>query len=142
EGVTHAHAWACGAAMLGRLESELADVGEFDDMRASMVVRLIAALGDARHRDAVEPLIRLLDGVELPRPIQREIISALGRIGDPRAVDALLAVQFHIPDAPGTQSVGERALRAIAAIGEPALPAVLMTFAGNNRRVNALADEV
>jgi HEAT repeat protein len=105
--------------MLGRLEFELADL---DDTRMSMVVRLIATLGDAHHRDAVEPLIRLLEGVELPRPIQREIISALGRIGDPRAVDALLAVHFRVPDTPSTQSVGERALRAVAAIGDPALP--------------------
>jgi HEAT repeat protein len=87
-------------------------------------------------------LIRTLEGPELPRSIQRGLVSALGRIGDPRAVDALIAVNFRIPDTPSTLSIGERSLRALGAIGEGALPGVLATFAGNNRRVNELVQQL
>src|SRR5690606_20521527 len=56
-------------------------------------------------------------------------------------VDALITVQFAVADAPGTQSLGERAIRALGAIGEPAVPKLLETMAGNNTKVNDLAAE-
>jgi HEAT repeat protein len=112
-----------------------------NEAQVQQLVTLIQTLGVRRVESAVEPLIRILEGPELPRAIQREAISALGRIGDPRAVEVLIAVQFSIPDMPGTQSIGERALRALAAIGEDALPGLLITFVGRNPRVNTLAEQ-
>ena len=142
EGVERGGTTGAGAAMLERVEAELAGFEAEDQARARMLLQLIEGLGDIRYREAVEPLIRLLAGPDQARPVQRVAITALGRIGDPRAVDTLLAVQFRIPDTPGTLSIGERALRAIGAIGEAALPGVLVAFAGGNQQLNRLAEDV
>jgi HEAT repeat protein len=100
-------------------------------------------LGELRAKAAVEPLIKALGQPEetQPKPVFKAAIDALGQIGDPAAVDVLISVQFAVADAPGTQSLGERAVRALGAIGEPAVPKLLETMAGNNTKVNDLAAE-
>lgn len=100
-------------------------------------------LGELQSKAAVEPLIKALSMPEeqQPKPVYKAAIDALGQIGDPAAVDALITVQFAVADAPGTQSLGERAIRALGAIGEPAVPKLLETMAGNNTKVNDLAAE-
>jgi hypothetical protein len=145
EGLRRIRLRSLGHSVAARLElefAELADDTQDDDPRLRATLALIGALGDLRAEGSVDMLIDALEHRELPRSIQRELISALGRIGNPRAVDALIAAQFRIPDFPHTQSIGERSIRALGAIGEDALPGVLATYAGNNRRVNQLADEV
>src|SRR5690349_1182663 len=86
-------------------------------------------LGALRAKAAVEPLIKALGQPEetQPKPVYKAAIDALGEIGDPAAVDVLISVQFAVADAPGTQSLGERAVRALGAIGEPAVPKLLET---------------
>jgi HEAT repeat protein len=76
-----------------------------------------------------------------PKWVYKAAVDALGRIGDPAAVEALIAVQFTVADHPGTSSVGERAVRAIGAIGEAAVPKLIETLEGKNQRINDLALE-
>lgn len=100
-------------------------------------------LGELEAKGAVEPLIKALSQPEetQPKAVFKAAIDALGQIGDPAAVDSLISVQFAVADAPGTQSLGERAVRALGAIGEPAVGKLLETMAGNNTKVNDLAAE-
>lgn len=100
-------------------------------------------LGELRASEAVDPLIEALAQPEekQPKPVYKAAIDALGQIGDPKATDALIAVQFGVADAPGTQSIGERAVRALGAIGAPAVPKLVETMEGKNEKVNELAAE-
>jgi HEAT repeat protein len=104
---------------------------------------LAKTLGVLEVADAVGPLIAAVEADEgvAPKSIYKAAIEALGRIGDPAAVDALFAVQFRVADAPGTSSVGEFAVRAIGVIGEAAVPKLIETLEGKNHRVNDLAAE-
>lgn len=141
EGLARAPLAELGEGLRARFDREIASVAADDEAQLRRLALLIRALGDLRVASAVEPLIRILEGPPPPDMISRELVSALGRIGDPRAVEILIVVQLRLPDVPGTLSIGERALRALGAIGEPALPGLLVTLAGNNRRVNDLAAE-
>jgi HEAT repeat protein len=134
-----------GGRVAERLERELERCGGEEVEQGRMCMALIETLGDIRATGSVELLVRALeasDELGLPSAISRQLVTALGRIGDPRAVEALIAVQFRIADVPGTLSIGERAIRAIGAIGEPAVPGLLLALEGKNRRVEALAEEV
>ena len=99
------------------------------------------ALGELKSKAAVETLVTALEQPEenQPKPVYKAAIDALGLIGDGGAVDALISVQFAVADAPGTQSIGERAVRALGAIGEPAVPQLIATMQGKNAKVNELA---
>jgi HEAT repeat protein len=70
----------------------------------------VEALGRMRAADAVAPLIQLLDGSVW---LQLAAANALGEIGDPAAVPALLRL---VPDS----FVAEQAVRALGRIAEPA----------------------
>ncbi|HVI00582.1 MAG TPA: HEAT repeat domain-containing protein [Enhygromyxa sp.] len=98
-------------------------------------------LGALKSKEAVDPLLAALAApeTEQPKGIYKAAIDALGQIGDPKAVDALITVQFSVADAPGTQSIGERAIRALGAIGAPAVPKLVETMEGKNEAVNKLA---
>ena len=98
-------------------------------------------LGAIKAKEGVAPLIAALQAKESDQPkgIYKAAIDALGQIGDPAAVDALITVQFSVADSPGTQSIPERAVRALGAIGEGAVPKLIETMEGNNEAVNALA---
>ncbi|NVB36839.1 HEAT repeat domain-containing protein [Pseudenhygromyxa sp. WMMC2535] len=102
-------------------------------------------LGELKASEGVDVLIETLEIPEETmgeaKPVYKAAIDALGQIGDPKAVDALITVQFAVADAPGTQSIGERGVRALGAIGEPAVPKLLETVEGKNEKVNKLAVE-
>jgi HEAT repeat protein len=104
---------------------------------------LAKTLGMLEVREGVGALIAALETDEklLPKSVFKAAIDALGRIGDPAAVDALIAVQFTVADHPSTSSVGERSMRALGAIGEAAVPKLIETLEGKNHRVNDLAIE-
>lgn len=140
-GLRRAELHELDAELIDRLAAGLVNFDPEASDDAKLVFSLISTLGDLRVTSAVELLIQTLEAPQIPRTLARALVSALGRIGDARAVDALIAVQFRIPDQPSTQSIAERSLRALGAIGEPALPGVLATFAGTNRRVNELAKQ-
>jgi HEAT repeat protein len=100
-------------------------------------------LGKLKSKAAVAPLIAALEADESDQPkgIYKAAVDALGQIGDPEAVDALVAVQFAVADAPSPTSIGERAIRALGAIGEGAVPHLVETMQGKNDKVNKLAAE-
>ncbi len=98
-------------------------------------------LGELRAKEAVDLLIKLLQQPEenQPKPIYKAAAIALGQIGDAKAVDELLLVQFRVADAPSTTSIPELAIGAIGAIGEPAVPKLVETLEGKNEALNSLA---
>lgn len=100
-------------------------------------------LGALKSKEAVEPLLAALAVPETDQPkgVYKAAVDALGQIGDPAAVDALITVQLSVADTPGTQSIGERAIRALGAIGEPAVDKLVVTMEGKNEAVNKLAAE-
>jgi HEAT repeat protein len=145
QGIREANATAAADAIIAQFvkltESPSKDMaaGEEGALRYEMA----RTLGAIKAKGAVEPLIKALGQPEetQPKPVFKAAIDALGEIGDPAAVDVLISVQFAVADAPGTQSLGERAVRALGAIGEPAVPKLLETMEGKNTKVNDLAAE-
>jgi HEAT repeat protein len=72
----------------------------------------IEALGDIGARDAVEPLIHILEGSD--GQLQWSIIEALGKIGDPDAVEALLPY-LQVDEMPLWDETGEHRLNHVTA---------------------------
>ncbi|PRQ02299.1 PBS lyase HEAT-like repeat protein [Enhygromyxa salina] len=143
QGIREAKAKAAAEPIVAQFvkltESPSKDMGAGQE--GALRYEMARTLGEIQAKVAVEPLVAALEQPEekQPKPVYKAAIDALGQIGDPAAVDALIAVQFAVADAPGTQSIGERAVRALGAIGEPAVPKLLETMAGNNTKVNDLA---
>jgi HEAT repeat protein len=104
-------------------------------------LELVEVLGAVRDKRAVPVLIKALEQTKENQPvaIHRAAASALGEIGDPAAVDALLTVQFRVPDAPSTTDISNRAKLALVAIGDPAVPGVMKMLRGEMEAVNKLA---
>jgi HEAT repeat protein len=100
-------------------------------------------LGVLEAKPSVPALINALkiDESEQPKSVYRAVIDALGLIADPAAVEALITVQFSVADRPGTDSIPEGAIRALAAIGEPAVPTLIEVLEGRNQALNELAAE-
>ncbi len=98
-------------------------------------------LGVLRDKRAVPVLTTCLQQPNETQPtaVHKEAVKALGLIGDPAATASLLAVQFKVGDFAGTQSIGERANRALAAIGAGALPLVIQQLKGQLKAVNEAA---
>lgn len=103
-----------------------------------MMAETLGALGDKR---AVPVLIKAMEQTTEKQPVavHRAAAKALGRIGDPSAVDALLTVTFRVADAPTSTNIGIRSKQALAAIGEPAVPKVLEMLRGDHVKVQELA---
>lgn len=145
QGIREAKATAAADQVIAQFvkltESPSKDMAAGDE--GALRYEMAKTLGELKAKGAVEPLIKALGQPEetQPKPVFKAAIDALGQIGDPAAVDVLISVQFAVADAPGTQSLGERAVRALGAIGEPAVPKLLETMAGNNTKVNDLAAE-
>lgn len=143
QGIREAKAEAAGADVLAAFKALMEKPSK--DMASGQegVLRfeLAKTLGALRVKSAVPDLIAALeaDETEQPKGIYKASVDALGQIGDPTAVDALITVQLSVRDAPGTQSIGERAIRALGAIGAPAVPKLVETMEGKNEKVNSLA---
>ncbi|MGH1346967.1 MAG: HEAT repeat domain-containing protein [Nannocystales bacterium] len=103
-----------------------------------MMAETLGSLGDKR---AVPVLIKAMEQTTEQQPVavHRAAAKALGRIGDPSAVDALLTVTFRVADAPTSTNIGIRSKQALAAIGEPAVPKVLEMLRGDHVAVQELA---
>lgn len=135
--------WSVADATLSRVRGELdaltiAPVLDAEP-RLVLVERGLTLLAEARDPDALGPLISALETGGLPTAAVRWIVSTLGTLGDPLAVDVLITTPFRVRDAPGTQSVTERSVRAVAAIGEPAVPRLLRILDDDTHRVFELA---
>ncbi len=115
------------------------DSAERDEGRLRMM--MATTLGEIGDKKAVPVLIKAMEQTQENQPVavHRAAAQALGRIGDPSAVDALLTVTFRVPDAPTTTNIGERSKLALAAIGEPAVPKILSMLRGDHEGVQKLA---
>jgi HEAT repeat protein len=121
---TSASVRARAVETLGRLGDRravpaiLAALGDLDP---DVVLAAVAALGRLRDPVAVAPLASLISGAFDDR-LKRRAARALGEIGAPAAIPALLYA-LHLPEARKT------AAAALAAIGAPAVPALLAELA-------------
>lgn len=143
DGVKKARATDSAEAIIEELEKLLKDYkldqAENEDGRLRMMMcQTLGALGDKK---AVPVLIKVMEQERDTQPVtvHRAAAEALGRIGDPAAVDALLTVTFRVPDAPTTTNIGEKAKLALVAIGEPAVPGVMKMLRGEHGEVQKLA---
>lgn len=102
--------------------------------------RTLGELGDV---SAVPVLISALEQPvqKQPNAVHKEVVKSLGLLRDARAVVPILEVQFRVPDSAGTQSLGERAKRALAGIGEPAVDPTLAMLRGELDSVISLASQ-
>ncbi len=109
--------FACNVlGAIGSAAATPALLAALERSEVNVVQAAIEALGRIRPREAVAPLIAVLDREPW---LQLSAVDALGAIGDPAAVGALLAL---VPDS----FVAEPALDALRRIGAPeALPALL-----------------
>ena len=138
------HAELVAADLIDRFEALLVDpsLDQVEGREGLLRVELAKTLGAVAGRRGVQPLLYALEQPEVDIAVARAAVDALGQIGDPAAVDGLLTAVFSIPDAPGTQSLTERAVRAVAAIGEPAVPRVLAALEGKDLRLSRLVQEL
>jgi len=105
-------------------------------------LRLAETMGVVGSKLATPVLIKVMEQPKEKQPVMvhRAAATALGRIADPAAVDALLTVTFRVPDAPADPTnVGVRARQSLGAIGEPAVPAVLKMLRGDHIELQELA---
>ncbi|MEM6294668.1 MAG: HEAT repeat domain-containing protein [Myxococcota bacterium] len=109
--------------------------------RGKVRLMLAETMGEIGDKRAVPVLIKAMEQTTEVQPVavHRAAAKALGRIGDPSAVDALLTVTFRVPDAPTTTNIGVRSKQALASIGEPAVPKVLEMLRGDHTAVQELA---
>lgn len=109
--IEHRTAAARTLGAIGGDEAVLALQHKASEEDVQLRVAVVKALGRARSPKALETLVEALSDVH--KTVRREAAAALGKLADPRAVAPLMASLEH-----GTS---ERAIWALAEIGEPAL---------------------
>ena len=131
---------AIRTAFDGLIDNPANDTGE---NTGEIRLEYAKTLGELRDAGSVDVLLKSLEQTADNQPVavHKQAVEALALIGasDQKVIDALLTVQFRVPDSPGTQSIGERAARALAAIGEPAVPRVIQMLKGEIEAVTSLA---
>lgn len=141
DAIVKANATESTPALVAALEPIVANprLDQTGEARQALVDAL-AAVGDRR---AIPVLITVLEQPAQAQPVavHRSAADALGRLADPLAVDALLAVPFRVPDGFSTTNIAERSKVALAAIGAPAVPRVVDLLQGRHAPVQALARE-
>lgn len=142
EGIKKAKAGDAATAIIAEL-TKLVDDPKNDKGKEEGRLRLemVETLGTLRATSAVPLMSKMLAKTkdEQPVAVHRGAAKALGLIGDPSAVDALLTVTYRVPDAPSTTDIFNRSFLALVAIGEPALPGIMKMFRGEHTEVNDLA---
>ena len=115
--------------------------GNADGDVRELMCKTLGALGDKR---ATKTLIKTMEQTAEVQPVKvhRAAAAALGKIGDPAAVDALLTVTYRVPDAATSKNIGVQAKQALVAIGDPAIDGVLLMLQGKHEEVQKLAAQV
>ena len=146
QGIQKAKATDSAEAVIEALDRVIAkptlDQGEKEEGRLrEMLVETLGILGDPK---AVPVLTKTLEQPTEDQPVtvHRAAATALGEIGDPEAVDELLAVTMRVADQNTSRNIVERVKVALAAIGEPAVPRVVRMLQGENEEIQELAAEV
>lgn len=146
QGIKKARATDSGDVVIAELEKLVADPkndkSEPEGEVRALMVETLGVLGDKK---ALPTLVKVLQqtGETQPVGVHREAADAIARIGvaDDAAIDALVTVQYRVPDAATSRNIGERAKGALAALGDAAVPAVLKMFRGEHAEVQKLAAE-
>lgn len=142
QGIRDANAQELVDPIIAQLEALIADPNKDKGELAGQIrLEYARTLGELKAQKAVPVLIKTLEqpAEQQPVAVHKEATKALGMIGDPSAVDALLQVQFRVPDAASTQNIGERVKQALVAIGKPAVEPVMTALRGDHEAVNKLA---
>ena len=102
---------------------------------------MVDTLGELGSPKALPVLIKSLEQTVDKQPVgvHRKVATAMGRIGDPSAIDALLTAVYRVPDAPTTTNIAEKVKVAIGSIGEAAIPRVIAMLKGEHEEVQKLA---
>lgn len=144
EGIRKAKAAGTAEALQAELES-LVKNPKNDKGKEQGRVRLeiVETLGTIGAKSAVPLLIKVMEQTKENQPVavHRAAAKALGEIGDPSAVDALLTVTFRVPDSPSTSDISNRSKLALVSIGDPAVPGVMKMLRGEHEAVNELANK-
>jgi HEAT repeat protein len=144
QGIKKARATDSLDAVLAELDKLVADPkndkSEPEGEVRALMVETLGVLGDKK---ALPTLVKVLQqtGETQPVGVHREAADAIARIGvaDEAAIDALVTVQYRVPDAATSRNIGERAKSALAALGEASVPKVLEMFRGDHAEVQKLA---
>ncbi len=142
QGVTKAKAEGSLDTVIETLDKLIADPKNDGGERAGEVrgylVDALAAIGSTK---ALPVLVKSLEQPEDKQPVgvHRKVADALGVIGDPSSVDALITATYRVPDAFTTTNIAERVKIALASIGEPAVPRVVAMLKGEHADVQKLA---
>lgn len=142
QGVSKAKAEGSLDTVIEQLDKLIADPKNDGGERAgevrALLVDTLAAIGSPK---ALPVLIKSLEQPEDKQPVgvHRKVADALGAIGDPSSVDALLTATYRVPDAFTTTNIAERVKIALASIGEPAVPRVVAMLKGEHAEVQKLA---
>jgi HEAT repeat protein len=115
--------------------------GNADGDVRELMCKTLGALGDKK---ATKTLIKTMEQTAEVQPVKvhRAAAAALGKIGDPAAVDALLTVTYRVPDAATSKNIGVQAKQALVGIGDPAIPRILDMLNGKHEDVQKLAAQV
>ncbi|HET6584580.1 MAG TPA: HEAT repeat domain-containing protein [Nannocystaceae bacterium] len=124
--------------------------GNADGDVRELMAKTLGALGDKR---GVDVLIKAMEQTAEVQPVKvhRAAAAALGKIGDPgtctapdkcKVVDALLTVTYRVPDAATSKNIGVQSKQALVAIGDPAIPGVILMLNGKHEEVQKLAAQV
>ncbi|MEM7151897.1 MAG: HEAT repeat domain-containing protein [Myxococcota bacterium] len=102
---------------------------------------MVDTLGELGSPKAVPVLIKSLEQTVDKQPVgvHRKVATAMGRIGDVSAIDALLTAVYRVPDAPTTTNIAEKVKIAIGSIGEAAIPRVIAMLKAEHEEVQKLA---
>lgn len=101
-------------------------------------IEAINALGALKSKDAVETLIELATSESGEPFISKKAIQALGNIGDPRAVPALIRMMYK--ERRGVSFYVESSF-ALYQIGPPSVPALIPVVAGDDKAFMAWTKE-
>lgn len=114
-----------------------------EDANGSVREKMVDTLAAIGSPKAVPVLTKVLEQTidKQPVKVHRAAAEAMGSIGDPAATDALLTATYRVPDIPTTTNIAEKAKTALAAIGDAAVPRVLVMLKGEHEEVQKLAAE-
>jgi HEAT repeat protein len=106
-------------ARIGGMEASTLLISLLRDKNQALAIQAAIWLGNTRNQAALEPLLHLLPKLDLmgrSQPLKREALSAIGRIGDARALEPLFRlVRKNYWILPARRD--ELKLLAVAAIG-------------------------
>ncbi len=116
-----------------------------DLLQTNNSTSVIMALGDARYKEAVKPLILILGDKAKPFWLQEAAAEALGNIGDEQAIDLLLEVFLdeHADDiiTDNYTSIRATAAKSLGKYGNKTLPVFLASMKSKNPQTQLLATE-